>query len=673
MIAKKTAHVAAGIGAGALLFAAAALPVHADPAGGAFGTLVGLGSDTTQDVLNGIASAIPGNLVASYDATGSGTVVTRAGGTAIPRANGSGAGVNLLRVAIGQTGSASVSTFSSGTVSVETAAVAGQIDFARSSSGAGSNVVAGGVLTYVPFAVDAVTYAVSPTSVLPKDLTKDQLISIYKGAIDRVAYKTGEASQLLDKTDSVPAGYTSVGITTYIPQAGSGTRSYWLGQVDISEAQISNNTFPNLKATDLGGAPVQEHKGAALVTGNAEQQKATIVPFSIAQWISQANGKVTDHRANAQLGGVTVAGTLQTPTIGSGTSYALNPNFKAYNRTVYNIVPSKYADDPNSVIRATFVGSNSAVCQQTAVIQSFGFGTTTDCGDTTIRAYAPSEATIAATIPASAQVGKASTLSAKVTSFGNGGGTLTFKNGSTVLASTTIAKGQDTASAQWTPAASGGMDITTEFVPNLAGVGAAVSPASPITVSAASVPAPAATSIALTVSKAPTAGKTVTVTASITKPSVAGTVTFFDGAKALGNPVTVAASAKTASTTFKASKLSYSIRAVFTPATSAAIASNAATTVKVAKAKAAVKVGKVKAGKRSATVAVTVKVSGVKAAGKITAKVGKKKVGTGTVKNGKATLKLKKLKAGKNKVTFTYGGAVLVAKASSSKSITAKK
>jgi 5'-nucleotidase len=71
--------------------------------------------------------------------------------------------------------------------------------------------------------------------------------------------------------------------------------------------------------------------------------------------------------------------------------------------------------------------------------------------------------------------------------------------------------------------------------------------------------------------------------------------------------------------------------------------------------------------KTAAKVSVTVKASGFTPSGKVTVLLGKKKIGTATLKNGKATVKLKKFaKAGTAKLTVTYAGAP-TAKASSKK------
>ncbi|MBW9210075.1 Ig-like domain repeat protein [Mumia sp. zg.B21] len=67
---------------------------------------------------------------------------------------------------------------------------------------------------------------------------------------------------------------------------------------------------------------------------------------------------------------------------------------------------------------------------------------------------------------------------------------------------------------------------------------------------------------------------------------------------------------------------------------------------------------KIRAKRTKAKVSVTVRTSGFKATGRVTAKVGKKTVGKGTVRNGKVTIKLKKFKKkGTYRVKLTYGGS----------------
>ena len=193
------------LGGAAVVIAGNALPSQADPASVTkFAEVVGLGSDTTMDVMDGISLALGTNpdgtlKLASYKAVGSADVVVSADGKAIPRANGSTAGRVLLTVAIGQVGSATVPIAldelgKSRTSAVPTTEqVAGKVHFARSSSGP-SGAISNGVLTYVPFAYDNMTYATAPVSKIPSDIplgsaantSEVSLMNIYKGNITQV-------------------------------------------------------------------------------------------------------------------------------------------------------------------------------------------------------------------------------------------------------------------------------------------------------------------------------------------------------------------------------------------------------------------------------------------------------------------------------------------------------
>ncbi|HWJ85477.1 MAG TPA: Ig-like domain repeat protein [Cellulomonas sp.] len=673
---KVSAFAKIGLCAGmtALALGTVVAPAQADPATGTYGTLAGLGSDTTQSVVGGLAAAIPGNVIASYDATGSATVVTRAGGVAIPRANNSGGGRDLLRVAIGQTESIPIPVFNSPSVPVTTSAIAGQVQFARSSSGpATADTADDGVLAYIPFAKDAITYATAPGSAIPSGLTKDQITSIFKGEFTQVVVIGGVPT--LKGPDYVPAsGETATQITTFLPAAGSGTRSYWLGQVGISEADITAGTYPNLTALDFAGNAVQEHQGAALVSGSPAQDAGAIVPFSIAQWVAQANAKSDDLRDGALLNAVG----SQSPTTQSAGTYALDPTFSAYTRSVYNIVPSTLADDPTSQIAKTFVGPNSLVCQASATITAFGFGTLgNDCGDATKRAYKPSTSETSLTLSSASVVsGQKVTATVSVSSVGNGGGTVRVYNGATLLGSAQVAAGATTGTVQITTSSTGALSLTGVFLPNLLGVASSTSAAKPLTVTAVPVVPAVASTTKVTTSAKPVVGKSFTVTAAVTASKApAGSVAFYDGSKKLA---TVKVSSAKAKLSIKATKTSYAIKAVYTSSSTGVVKSSTSAVVKVKVAKATPKVTftapkKVAKGK-VATIKVTVSATGVTPTGKVTIKDGKKVVKTVTIKSGKATVKLPKLKAGKHKLVVTYTGSTTVAsKASAAKTVTQAK
>lgn len=316
--------------------------------------LDGVGSDTTQDVMNGVSATAKRNgslFVGSYDARGSANLPTIDGVSGIPRPNGSSAGISALK--------ASGSVF----------------EFARSSRGPSET---GSTLTFIPFATDAVAWAVRDASPLdgrnlPKGgagdpSTKVTLRNIYRCNVTQVDPDGGGP---LPKQNVVPV----------LPQEGSGTRGFWLEQMgmadDLTDAELDAQ-FPCI----VTGDGIQEHDGAPLAGSNAR-----IIPFSIAQWIAQKNSDQTgvDDRRGT---GVNLAKLQKVnginPQTGTGT---LNPNYPI-RRPVYNVVRTAAIDDvgaDNAAIEFAFDGSASKVCASGATIRLYGFATRSDCGNVSLK------------------------------------------------------------------------------------------------------------------------------------------------------------------------------------------------------------------------------------------------------------------------------------------------
>jgi hypothetical protein len=299
--------------------------------------LVGVGSDTVQDVMNQISDdvQIAGvKQIGSYNATGTATFNTgKAGCSAVARANGSGAGRTALLNSLN--------------------AADGCIQFARSSS---LNTAASSPsLTYVPFAVDAVSYAITANSALPRSFNLADLQHIYQCDPNYVG--TGTTAGTFD-------------INPVLPQTGSGTRSFWEAQMGITDgtlgACVINGVLPGTSTL------IEEHTGTFLKSN-------WIVPFSIGQYTDQANGLIIDHRGNTVLGviGTGAAGAAIT---GATDPQLLNGSFSV-KRDVYNVIPtSQIGAAPYSSV---FVGSGSLICQDSATIIHYGFAVNPSCGSTT--------------------------------------------------------------------------------------------------------------------------------------------------------------------------------------------------------------------------------------------------------------------------------------------------
>ncbi|MFC1410704.1 hypothetical protein ACEZCY_16730 [Streptacidiphilus sp. N1-12] len=313
---------AAGIG----LLAFGAGTAQADPSGTPAGNtrpLIGVGSDTTQGVMNALSNAVTVNgvkVISSWDATGSATIATTtgAGCQSVARPNGSGAGRTTLLTELNTTNC---------------------VNFSRSSSLNLAQAAPG--LTYVPFAIDAVTYAIAPNSSLPRSMTLADLHGIYT-------------------CDPNYVGNPPYDVHPLLPQAGSGTRSFWETTVGITEADVVANKYPCVKDTSAG-KPIEEHDGRVL-------NPTSIVPFSIAQFIAQGSGTLADLRGTAVLGSI------------NGTPSLLLNTGSAATREVYNVIPtSKVATSPFSDV---FVGATSGICKQSTLIKSYGFGIDPNCGST---------------------------------------------------------------------------------------------------------------------------------------------------------------------------------------------------------------------------------------------------------------------------------------------------
>ena len=555
---KLFAQVTVALSGAAVIAAGTAMPVMADPVSvNKYAELVGLGSDTTMDVMDGISLAL-GNVsandsrlkLASYKAIGSADVVVSADGIAIPRANGSGAGRDALRIAIGQINSGSVAIAPDDlgkartAVSPTTAQLAGKFHYARSSSGP-SGAVANGVVTYVPFAQDNMTYATAPLNItkIPSDIplgtvantSEVSLINIYKGNITKVITdaNTGDFIKLAAPSYSVAAGEVSNTINAYIPQAGSGTRSFWIGQVKITEADITNGVTAAKDVTPTG-ISVQEHDGTAVAT-----DPYALVGFSISQWVAQTNGVAPKRTAGAVLRSM---GGLEATVVTDGV-YATAPTWSAIKRAVYNIVPTALinADEENAYTRA-FRGTNSLVCQSQTVIQKFGYGllsyTGTDaatgeteggnatvCGNITAanRVYAPSASTVTLGTPVVAAGASTGTVKATVASNGNQGGTVTlFSDFGTAnqaeVASGVVAKGATEVdiTVTNTTAAALTKTVTAQFVPVLAGVDVSSSTTTATITLAAPAAVKTATSVSFGAATVAANGLSASFTATIT-------------------------------------------------------------------------------------------------------------------------------------------------------------
>ncbi|HEY5396223.1 MAG TPA: hypothetical protein VIL16_12580 [Trebonia sp.] len=398
-------------------------------------TLVAVGSDTIQDVWNAFTNGTPADsaagiaavsaplapgFVASYNATNpatgainenitpqdgwavqNGTVPNPTanfplapGDCSFARPNGSGQGVAALRLALN-----AASTHASKAIAPFPGL--GCVDIARSSSSVDVTDNNPAVdVQFVPFAIDAVTGATGPSSCTPSTNCPGFTADLGNGttkAVTTVASNLGsdigtaslaQVSALYNCTttkiggttywpqepgQTAPAGDTAIDL--YVPQPGSGTRSFWEGTsaANFPDSEVDSTCVNDhiingaLASANDGGVsvPVEEHDGTAVST-----DPVGYGPFSIAQYISQQNPTHNPRFHGAvlrEINGVSPFVTAGTPSSGLNTAFPVL-------RNVYDVVKLSRLTTASDPIDGLFNGVGSTICSQRSIIRSFGFG-----------------------------------------------------------------------------------------------------------------------------------------------------------------------------------------------------------------------------------------------------------------------------------------------------------
>lgn len=400
--------VGVGLAAAATAFATIGFPVHSATADPLLSrALVGVGSDTTQDVFNGFAgfsngkgfdpllsSSTTGSTpIASWDAvaTPNTTCITpKLGFAPIDRPNGSGDGQKVLSRA--DTNTRWDKNLGCSPTAL-TSNVAGAVDFSRSSSGPNPGFP-GNTLTFIPFARDGLGYAFvdkNGNGTFTGGLTTDEL---------RTGYGTGGVAS--------PTGtFTHAGETVRVCglNPASGTIKSW--DKDMGNTAANGATVNTSAANSGCGTGYEEHDGngwfnSSFIT-NLPANENAIIPFSGAQWVAQGNGVAVDRTSAARTGGVDLGsitvcpctpGTdIGKPYTGTVPTLAPNPAYNAdatFGRDMYVVVPTSKvpAIGGDAKLKSLFRGATSAICTSgTATITKFGFTSpSVACGTTGVAA-----------------------------------------------------------------------------------------------------------------------------------------------------------------------------------------------------------------------------------------------------------------------------------------------
>ena len=379
------------LGAGLLTGSASADPAQLT-------AIVGVGSDTTPDVMNALAGRSAGILytpLASSDATGGrqmisfdataatagaadNCITTKTGAPSFTRPNGSTGGRRALSRALDGTGYGSAECGGVKDIS-------GLVDFARSSSGVTTTT---GDLTYIPFGRDALSFAYYRKNGTPvTTLTKAQLTTLFTAG-----------PTTIDGVRIVPCGI----------QLGSGTYQFWNTVTTANATQEGTATAlcnglgfdapTSGRAQESDGPDLKDRGDAiALLAGEADTQ--VIIGFSAGSFIARSNGKAAP-APGPGVGIGSISNNGSSVNLGSpiaGTAPNLTPNATFFNdstfgRRVFNVFASSLIDGPgNADIKSMFVDSNGATAGNTAVIcnapytatvETLGFLASSDCGRT---------------------------------------------------------------------------------------------------------------------------------------------------------------------------------------------------------------------------------------------------------------------------------------------------
>lgn len=566
--------------------------------------IVGVGSDTIEFVMADLAAGktIDGAHVngwndshngpedqrlASFDATGASPVVLRDGSAAVTRPNGSGQGKGAL---YGDGNNADV-------------------NFARSSSAINGTEASNGLWAY-PFAVDGLKMAVSGqvASHAPAGLTGPQVLGIYDGTF----------------TNWSQVGGTAGAIKPFIPQSGSGTRSFF-------ESQLTALKGSAWSVSDYAGSvqETQEHDPTD-IQGNAD----AVVPFS----------------------------TARAQTLSSPGAVKLEEGWSAQ-RAVYNVVRAADKDAVDGWASQIFGGAGFLCTSPDAkaIIEANGFAQLATeahggvCGVPTQSAttnFTSNTVETTTTLAAASPAGRKVTLTATIAADGQvADGDVEFYEGEAMVGTGLLTGGQSVLNL--TGVTPGTHTYTAKFASaNPAAFTDSTSDEAEVLVKETST-----TKVAV---KAATYGHSSTVTATVTSnASATGQVQVkvgtFTASKALSGgkavftlPKTLSVGKKTATATFAGN------------ASTAGSKGSKAFTVAKSSVKVAESFGKTVAKGKKARGTVTVSLlpsSTVKATGSVTVKLGKKVLGKGTLKKGKVTLTLAKMSKGKHTLTASYGGS----------------
>lgn len=336
--------------------------------------ITGVGSDTIQNLLDqfsldyNVTVRTSAPHLYSWDATNPKTgavgdmIKAKFGCAKAPRPNGSSAGISSV--------TGGPLALSANTRTADKKAFC--TDFSRSSRGRATTdpPFGKGGIAFDTIAQDGVTWATNPGSPAPNSLTLKQLTGIYNCTI----------------TNWKQVGGKNAKIDVQLPQAGSGTRSFWLTAlgitapgpcVDSAKGESATNPPPN------GNLP-EENEGV----NKFLQPTNVIFPFSIGKYLAETEHSATcinkkctpvkgvvchpsktQNRFGCNTHGAMILHPIfkTSPVAGKGSSQTLNPKFPAtFLRFVYIVVRWAKTRDHIPAYLEPLFGSHGWMCTSRA-------------------------------------------------------------------------------------------------------------------------------------------------------------------------------------------------------------------------------------------------------------------------------------------------------------------
>lgn len=249
------------LGTALAVAASVGVPISAaaDPPPQTYRQYVGVGSPTTNDLWNALAHGVPGLAngqptvpgVVSYNATGSATITTRAGGALVARPSSAASGIDALL-----------------------ADPAG-IDFVRSSTRPVNDAgIADDVVTYLPIARDAVSMVGFQLDSDVIDFSRAELTALYSCRSAGRVVTTGAGAAAIIRYVSPAApdrGAADQRIYPFLPGGTGDVRTFFLRGIGVAAP----------------GPCVQGSAATPENDGRVVDQAGEVVPFLVSSWIAQ--------------------------------------------------------------------------------------------------------------------------------------------------------------------------------------------------------------------------------------------------------------------------------------------------------------------------------------------------------------------------------------------------